>query len=165
MAIVNPNNYVTHDEVENSYEFKLVKRILKREFPWILDVIAPSDEEINQYNLIFPDIVIDPFILQKEKEWPIVSYLRYYLTGGISHHSPYTYQSSYLSTMYNVGREETQELQDDVENTMRSIAKSNAIPSDLKLGKGRTFAVGSWIVPAVEDIPSDAVFTDVKRTD
>lgn len=162
---VEPQNYVTHDEVENSYEFKLMKRILKKEFPWIIDVKVPSDEEINQYNLIFVDIFIDPFILQKEKEWPIVSYLKYYLTGGRSHHDPYTYQSSYLSTLYNVDRQETQEVQDDVETTMRSISKSNAIPSDLKLGKGRSFAVGSWIVPAVKDIPSDAVFTDVKRTD
>ena len=162
---VEAKNYVTQDEVENSYEFKLMKRILKKEFPWIIDIKAPSDDEINKYNLLFFDMLIDPFMLQKEMEWPIVSYLRYYLTGGRSYHEPYAYVSSYLSTMFNVNRQETQELQDDVETTMRSISKSNAIPEDLKLGKGRTFSVGSWIVPELKDIPSDAVFTDVKPTD
>ena len=159
------NNFVTKEEVENSYEFKLMKRILKREFPWIIDVKAPSDDEINKYNLIFLDIFIDPFLLQKEEGWPIVSYLKHYLSGGLGIHAPYTYQSSYLSTMFNVDRQETKEVQDDVESTMKSISQSNAIPQDLKLGKDRSLTVGSWIVPETKDIPSDAVFTDFKRTD
>lgn len=157
MPVTN-QNYVTKQEVENSYEFKLIKRIVKREFPWIVDLKLPSDDELNKYNLIFLDIVIDPFMLQKEKEWPFASYMKHYLTGFLSHHAPYSYQSSYLSTIYNVNRDETKDTQDDVEQTMRSVNKSNAIPQDLKLGKGREFVVGSWLIPEVKDIPPEAEF-------
>jgi hypothetical protein len=161
---VEQHNYVTKDEVESSYEYKLIKRILKREYPWIIDIRVPSDEEINQYNLIFLDVFVDPFILQKQTGWPMVSYLRYYLDKRLGHHLPNTYETSYLATMFNVDREQTQDIQADVEKTMKSVSTSNAIPEDLKIRKGRSFVVGSWIIPEIKEIPSDAVFTERNRT-
>lgn len=161
MAIVNPNNYVTQNEVENNYEFKLMKKVLRQEFPWIKDVLVPNDEEINKYNLIFVPLIIDPFILQKQVDLPLERWVKKYLTdkhyrdiGG-----PYAYISSYISTMFNGDRDISRDLQDEVDKTMKSINRSAAIPDDLKLGKGRQFSSGEFIIPMM-DIPEDAIFYD-----
>ena len=161
-----PQRFVTKEEVENSYEFKLIKKILKREFPWIIDVLLPSDEEINNYALIFVNIIIDPYKLQREVGWPFNSYMKFYLEGNnnfITTHEPYAYNTAYLTTIYDVPREDSNYIQEDIEKTMKQIAKSPAIPEDLKLGKDRQFVVGSWVVPKM-DLPEDAVFTPRDKT-
>jgi hypothetical protein len=78
---VHPSIQVTQKEVEDSYEFKLMKKILKREFPWIVDVLVPDDEEVNKYGLIFLPIVIDPFLLLVNSLSPILFsfYIRFIL--------------------------------------------------------------------------------------
>lgn len=153
-------NYVTKEEVENSYEFKLIKKILKREYSWILDVNLPSDEEINNYALIFVDIVMDPYKLQRETGWPFNSYMKFYFAGDknwLHDGNRYYYKTSYLTTMYQVPREEVLPIQDNIEDTMKQVAKSPAIPSDLKLGKNRGIVIGQWEVPKMP-MPDDAIF-------
>ena len=156
---VTPNNYVTPSELENNYEFKLMKKVLRQEYPWILDILVPKDEDINKWNLIFLPIVIDPFMLQKEVGLPIEKWIRRYLTEDKHQYmgKPYAYVSSYISTMFKGDREITQQIHDEVEKVMRSVEKSAAIPNDLKLGKGRAFSVAEYIIPEM-DIPEDAYF-------
>jgi hypothetical protein len=156
---INPNNYVTPTEVENNYEFKLMKKVLRQEYPWVLDVLVPNDEDINKYNLIFLPIVIDPFILQKEVGLPIESWIKRYLTDERykQTYRQYAYVSSYISTMFNGDRDITRDLQEKVDITMKSVGRSAAIPNDLKLGKGRQFSSGEFIIPEM-DIPEDAYF-------
>ena len=156
---INPNNYVTPTEVENNYEFKLMKKVLRQEYPWVLDVLVPNDEDINKYNLIFLPIVIDPFMLQKEVGLPIESWIKRYLTDERykQTYRQYAYVSSYISTMFNGDRDITRDLQEKVDITMKSVGRSAAIPNDLKLGKGRQFSSGEFIIPEM-DIPEDAYF-------
>jgi hypothetical protein len=161
-----PQRFVTKEEVENSYEFKLIKKILKREYPWIIDILLPSDEEINQYSLIFVNVLIDPYMLQRETGWPFNSYMKFYFGTDntfLHTHEPYAYSTAYLTTMYDVPREDSNYIQEDIEKTMKQIAKSPAIPEDLKLGKDRQFVVGSWLVPKME-VPEDAVFARQDKT-
>ena len=159
MALVNPNNYVTPTEVENNYEFKLMKKVLRQEYPWVLDVLVPKDEDINKYNLIFLPIVIDPFMLQKEVGLPIEAWIKRYLTDERykQTYRQYAYVSSYISTMFNGDRDTTRDLQEKVDITMKSVGRSPAIPDNLKLGKGRQFSSGEFIIPEM-DIPEDAYF-------
>ena len=156
---VTPNNYVTPSELENNYEFKLMKKVLRQEYPWILDILVPKDEDINKFNLIFLPIVIDPFILQKEVGLPIESWIKRYLTDERykQTYRQYAYVSSYISTMFNGDRDITRDLQEKVDITMKSVGRSAAIPNDLKLGKGRQFSSGEFIIPEM-DIPEDAYF-------
>jgi hypothetical protein len=155
---VAPNNEVTQKEVEDSYEFKLMKKILKREYPWIVDILVPDDEEINKYALIFLLIVIDPFLLQQMTGWPFNYYMKVYLDGYMKAEGPYSYRTSYLTTIYDVSRDESNPIQDDIENTMRAIAKSPAIPQDLKLNKDRTFVVGEYVLMDTK-VPEDVVYS------
>jgi hypothetical protein len=159
MAVVNPNNYVTPTEVENNYEFKLMKKVLRQEYPWVLDVLVPNDEEINKYNLIFLPIVIDPFILQKEVGLPIEAWIKRYLTDERykQTYRQYAYVSSYISTMFKGDRDIPRDLQERVDIIMKSVGRSAAIPNNLKIGKGRQFSSGEYIIPEM-DIPEDAYF-------
>lgn len=157
---VSPNNYVTPTEVENNYEFKLMKKVLRQEFPWIKDIIIPDDEEINKYNLIFLQLVIDPFMLQQEVGLPLERWIKRYLADDYykKMNRPYAYISSYISTMFNGDKNDiTRDLHNEVEKTMRSVGRSAAIPHDLKLRKGRAFSPGEYIVPNM-DIPEGAYF-------
>jgi len=155
---VAPNIQVTQKEVEDSYEFKLIKKILKREYPWIVDLLVPDDEEINKYGLIFVPIVIDPFLLQQMTGWPFNHYMKVYLDGYLKAEGPYSYRTSYLTTIYDVSRDETNPIQNDIEKTMRAISMSPAIPQDLKLNKDRTFVVGEYVLKSM-DVPEHAVFS------
>ena len=159
MAVVNPNTYVTPTEVENNYEFKLMKKVLRQEYPWIKDVLVPNDEEINKYNLIFCPIVIDPFILQKEVGLPLERWIKRYLTDERYKQTnrQYAYVSSYISTMFNGDRDISTLLQGELDILMRSVGRSAAIPNDLKMGKGRQFSSGEFLIPEM-DIPEDAYF-------
>ena len=156
---VEARNYVTQTEVENNYEYKLMKKVLRQEFPWIKDVSVPNDEEINKYNLIFLQLIIDPFVLQKEVGLPLERWIKRYLVDERykQMNRPYAYMSAYISTMFNGDREITREIHDEVEVTMKSVGKSAAIPEDLKLRKGRAFSPGEYIIPEM-DIPEDAYF-------
>jgi hypothetical protein len=53
---------MTREELENNYEYKVTKKALMREFPFIKDVFVKEDEEINKWSFgIFLDLIIDPF--------------------------------------------------------------------------------------------------------
>lgn len=157
---VSPQNYVTREEVENSYEFKLIKRIIKKEFPFIREVLLPPDDQLNKYSLIFLDMVIDPFMLQREKGWEINRFVKSYY-GVLSNFNkgPYRYVSNFLSTIYDIDRPTAQTVVQPIERTMEAVASSPAIPKDLKLGKDRKFVTGTWLIPHDIPLPDDAVFT------
>ena len=53
---------MTYQQLMDNYEFKIAKKMLKREYPWIKDVVIREDE-INKWNLIFLDVTIDPYEL------------------------------------------------------------------------------------------------------
>lgn len=143
------SKFVTREEVENSYEFKLIKKIIKREYPWVIDVVPPNDEQINNYALIFCDVLFNPFMLQEETGWPFNSFMPFYFKedNPFTKGSPNFYTTSYLTTIYDVDRTETNEISDGIETIMKQVAKSPAVPSDLKLNKDRTFVIGEWTMP------------------
>ena len=155
---VEPKNYVTKEEVENSYEFKLMKRIIKKEFPFVKDIILPNDDEINKWELIFVILVIDPFQLQRMTGWEISSFVKSYFNLLAGYYQDYRFKSVYPQTMFNISRDEGMALAQEIERTMRSISTSPALPQDLKIGKDRLFAIGEWAIPKNIPIPDDAVF-------
>jgi hypothetical protein len=62
-------SYVTHrlspEELYDVYTFKLIKRVLKKRFPWIKDVFVKR-EDLEKYNLIFLNFNIDPYEFAKK---------------------------------------------------------------------------------------------------
>ena len=130
----------TKVEVESTPIFKIVKRALTRKYPWIKDLYVGNEEDLSKYsNMIFLDMDIDAMEMAEQYGWTPMPWITQqdWGLGGIK---PY-YESAYITTM--VGRdeyEESKDIQNDIENEMRRIQRSNAIPSEYQINK--TFGIG-----------------------
>ena len=123
---------MTREQLENNYEYKVTKKALMREFPFIKDVYVKDDNDVDKWRAItYLDVIIDPFVFAHQygfRVWgPIINALR----RGESYMSPY------LSLF--IGDDDRTELAYPVnkamEELMDGIHRSPAIPHELKLGK------------------------------
>ena len=128
---------MTKEEIENNYEFKLAMKMLKHEFPWIVGYKIPDN--VNDYNLIFVDIIVDPVKVKEEYDWDLLNFAKSGLQRGEEFTSPY------ISSLFNVEYREGQEVVDDMERLTRSIRKSPAFPKELSLPNDRNIGFGSFI--------------------
>lgn len=132
-----PEIHITPQELKDNYEYKVSARILKQQFPWITSV-SFNEDDVNKYGLIFLDLGINPNILSEETGWQLASYAQYdYENRGM-------YNSPYLSTLMDITYEQGKELSAQLEKALLSVHNSPAIPSDLKLPRGRKLAVGNY---------------------
>lgn len=151
--------HVTHEEINELYHFRVLKKILMRTYPWIKDVRLP--EKINKYSLIFLDIVVDPWELAKEKDWTVKFYIE---MRGFD-------WSPYLSTFFTQGQP-PRDLVQDIQKVIDKVQKSPAIPQDMKLPKSRKFEVGTWIIspssvplPEYTEVPEHMKKKDIDSTE
>jgi hypothetical protein len=123
---------MTREQLENNYEYKVTKKALMREFPFIKDVYVKDDNDIDKWvHTVYVDLIIDPFSFAHQygfRVWgPIINYLK---RGE-------PYMSPYLSLF--IGDPDRVELASPInramEELMDGIHKSPAIPHELKLGK------------------------------
>lgn len=131
---------MTINELENTYEFKLVKKSLTREFPFVKDVQVRREEDINKWkHSIYVELVIDPFILGQMYGIPVW----YIVINHLKRGEPYW--SLYLNLFFkgsNFGF--LNGIHNEMESVMTNIHKSPAIPQELKLGK--EILIGSYMV-------------------
>lgn len=127
---------LTREELYNNYEFRVVKKILKDTYPWIKDVIVEDPNNINKYNLLFVDIIIDPYELAQQTDGTVGSYLRSSIFDYFS--------SPYLSTFFTSDLKTYSDIQNEIDETLASIHSSSALPSHLKLPKSRKLMAGSF---------------------
>lgn len=130
----------TVEELYDNYEFKVVKRALMKQFPWIKDITV-DQEQLDKYNLIFMDFDIDPIILGREKGWDMTSWVRKASEDGKK------YKGMYLSLFFdNIHYNDTRDLTNEIETTISQIRQSPALPSDLKLKGDRRLSIGDFTV-------------------
>lgn len=137
---------LTRDEIINSYHWNLLKRIMKSEFPFIIDMDVEVDN-LNKYNLIFAEIIIDPFKFAEVYDTTLPRYTVWGLTRNERRTSPFV--SSFFDLTYEQGKE----IQKEMDDVMNSVEKSQALPDDLKLPKSRTIVTGDFIIPPNIEIP------------
>ena len=140
---------MTYEQLIDNYEYKIAKKMLLREYPWIKDVVIRKDE-INKWNLIFLDVTIDPYELGRQEDWTVARYL------DRSIREVGEYWSPYLSTFYkDVMWEDARPLQDSINKSLESIHTSPALPEELRLPGTRKFQVGSWYAYPTSITPED----------
>ena len=147
---------MTQQEIENNYTYKVVRKVLMREYPWIKDVQLDVPRLVNFTYVIFLDIFIDPYELGKEHGWDVARWIE----SSIKRNEPY--ESMSLSLFFNGSTDEMRELKNEVSKTIEDVQQSPAIPQDMRLPDGR-FMVGSFITvqgltvpePEPEDIEED----------
>ena len=124
----------TKVEVEASPIFKIVKKAIMRKYPWIKNIYVGDEESLTKYeSMLFLDMDIDALKMVEEYEMTPEFWITNPSWGF--RNQPY-YESAYLSTMVSKGDyQEARDLQTDIEDEMRRVQKSDAIPSEYKINK------------------------------
>ena len=146
-----PIEQLTHEELLNNYEFKIVKKMLLREYPWIKDVKIGNPDEINKWNLIFVDLFIDPYELERTYGWRIAWYITSRLRDSGEFWSPYLTTFLRNPTDADEARDLVYKMNDD----MADVHKSPALPVDLRLPGTRKIQIGSFYTSPDITIPED----------
>ena len=130
---------MTKEEVENNYEFKVTKRALMREFPFIKDVNFKHNEDVDKWNsTVYINLDIDPFVMSQMYGLPLWNVIVDYLRRGESYWSPYV--SIFLDGDNRVN--DAEPIKRAIGELVHGIHKSPAVPNELKLGK--EIKVGSF---------------------
>jgi len=121
---------MTEQELYDNYTFKVVKRALMREFPFIKNVYVKDPATIDQYNsFIFLDVDINPYEMSHMYGLKVDRITDKYLRRGEPYWGPY------LSLFVSGGVEETWPIKKAISDLMYSIQKSTAIPQEFKLDR------------------------------
>jgi hypothetical protein len=142
---------LTYEEFLDNYEFKVAKRMLLREYPWIKDVFFRNPEEVKKYNLIFLDVTFDPFELGEQEGWRLASYVITNVQRGDDFWSPY------LSTYFRTNTDDARALVQEIDKSLEGIHSSPAIPKEMKLPEHRKLNIGTWHIPQGLQVPTDYV--------
>jgi hypothetical protein len=127
----------TTEELYNNYTFKLIKRALMREFPYIKNVfVNPFD--LGKYNTIFLNFELDPAIWGELYDDPMKSWLKDFVDKG-----GYV-DLSYPMTATDMTYEEYQPIKKSIEKVMSQVIQSDAVPPELKIQGHRPVAIGTW---------------------
>ena len=123
----------TKEEVESSPIFKIVKKATMMKYPWIKDMYMGDEETLTKYtSMLFVDVDIDAEQMAVQYGWDLEPWVR---TGYTWDNLPY-FETVYLATMVKKGDDQlARALQTDIEDQMKRIQKSNAIPSEYKIDK------------------------------
>lgn len=148
---------MTIEELKNTYEFKLVKKAIMREYPFVKDITVKDEEDINKWTYsIYVEIVIDPFILSNMLQLPVWQHTIEKLKRGEPHWSATL--SLFFAGVSDRMMEATKKVDKEMETLMDEIHNSPAIPQELKMDKN--ILIGSYIanpdsLPPFYDITSD----------
>jgi hypothetical protein len=127
----------TTEELYDNYTFKLIKRALMREFPYIKNVfVNPFD--LGKYNTIFLNFDYDPAIWGELYDDPMKSWLKDFVDKG-----GYV-DLSYPMTATDMTYEEYQPIKKSIEKVMSQVIQSDAVPPELKIQGHRPVAIGTW---------------------
>lgn len=143
-------------EIENTLEFKNIKKILMRSYPWILDVTIPEDNYRYEWSF-FLNIIIDPYKLKKEKGWTISS-LAKYLIKYTTPNEQYAFKSSGPDRIYDGPQDEMESLTTELNNLLGMIRQAYELPNKELISLNKKIKIGSWIIP-IMPIPDDEIFS------
>jgi hypothetical protein len=134
----------TTEEIEDNYEYKVVKRLLKKEFPFITDMKLTDNWSI--YNsLFFVDVSVNPYLLMEVLNIPDTPNAKKYLRVF---NVPVTYLSMLFPSSFN--RDDSiSDLGKKVQSTILRVQQSPSIPPDMKLP--RPINISGWGVDGQVD--------------
>ena len=127
------------EQLYDNYTFKLIKRALMREFPYIKNVfVNPFD--LGRFNTIFLNFDFDPTIWGEMYDDPMKSWLKDFVDKG-----GYI-DLSYPTTGTDMGYEKYRPIKKSIEKVISQVANSEAVPQELKIQGDRPVAIGTWHV-------------------
>ena len=153
--VINMSRYTT-EEIQDNYEFKVARRILKKEFPYIKDMRLTNNW--NDYrSLFFVVLDINVYELMESLGMPITKASTKYISWVSN--SGYPYLSMFFSPKmgdeYNIP-----DIGKQIQKTINKIQESPSIPHDMKLPRSISIStfkpVGQYDIPTASS-PQDSV--------
>jgi hypothetical protein len=138
-------NY-TYEQIINNFEFKTIRKLMIRKFPWIVDIDIRDIDEINDYSIIFLNAVVDP---EKIKEAYDVDYgwLIEKLMGNDSEIiDKYLKNRQFLSLSSFMDIGDDDDILRQMRTIYRDVKRNPTIPHDMKLHKNRSFEIESFTI-------------------
>lgn len=145
---------MTREELENNYTYKVVCKVLKRQFPFITDISVDDEDLIKYKRSIFLNISVNPFVLGQMFGVRVASYV----TRALEHGN--TYQTLYLSIMFGgSASNEMHELQELMRKVIKTTTQSSSIPHEMRVydkefNIGDFFARPDTLPPDITTIPN-----------
>ncbi len=135
---------LTPEEVYNSYEYSIAKRLLKQKFPYIIDMKLDTDD-INRYGLVFLDIEIDlKKFMDIYPEARLTPWVKHKLQTNSSGLYPF------INLIFDGGG--FGNISDDMDSVLTKLHFSPALPDELRLPKDRRLSPSTFTVtPSLQD--------------
>lgn len=126
----------TPEDIYNVYAFKLIKRALMREFPWIKDVFV-RQEDLDLYTTIFLNFEFDPTEFSEAYGHETKKWIQELVDEG--KYIDYSYPNLINDMEY----EEYKRVRDDMRRTIRDVSENPSLPDEFKFDK-RNIELGTW---------------------
>jgi len=141
---------MTEQELYDNYEFKVLDRALRREFPFIKKVYVKDPADIGKYETMqFLDVDINPYEMVQSYGFRIDPIADRYLRRGEPAWGPY------LSMFVKGEFTESGPIRDTIEELITGVRNSPALPSQLKFPL--KFDISGWHA-SPDTVPSDIMF-------
>lgn len=129
---------MTAQEIQDNFTYKIVRKVLLREFPWIKDVQLDL-EGLEKFDyVIFLDVYINPYILGEERGFEVANWIE------SSIRNKEDYSTSVITMYFNGSFDEMRAVTQELNDTILTTQESPAIPPDLRLPEDKRFMVGSY---------------------
>jgi hypothetical protein len=141
--------YVTHrlspEELYDVYTFKLLKRVLKKRFPWIKDVFV-RQEDLEKYNLIFLNFNIDPYEFAKKYNYEVKDMFK------ISIKDQYL-DISHPHLLTDMTYEEWSSIRQQMKGAINDVIKNPSVPQEYRIPGDRGVDIGTFTINRREGSP------------
>lgn len=134
--------YMSREELLQNYEYIATRGVLRKEYPFIKTIIPIKNYEDYEY-LKYVDIIVDPFklldyIKQEVPNARLYPFFKYIQRDEVND----GYQIFIgLSLLFDTDNTETynfiRQLKSDIIDKIDMVRESKAIPSDMRIKKGR----------------------------
>lgn len=111
--------------IENTYEFKLICKQVKKQFKWITDCIV-SEEQSQYLSTPLIGFMIDPILACNINGWKINDYIKEYSETN------FTY-SGFLMFVFDISTEEENDIRYEIKKIIKNVIDSSAIPYTYKI--------------------------------
>jgi hypothetical protein len=133
-------NYMTIDRLYNNYEFKVLRRVLMRKFPWIKSVYV-NEDELEKYEVIFLYFEIDPEEVAEAYGFELVDYIRKRWERPEEYETPFL---SLLSSDFPL-EEYNSRVADEIKKVIKEVHDSPALPEELKIPRDSGVYIGGYV--------------------
>ncbi len=138
---------MTEQELYDNYEFKVLDRALRREFPFIKKVYVKDPDDVDRYDTMqFLDVDINPYEMVQQYGLRIDPIADRYLRRGEPYWAPF------LSMFVKGDVEESYPIKKAINDLVNSVQKSTALPQEFKLDQ--ELDIGTYHA-SPDTVPSD----------